>query len=150
MYRQSSFPKAFPCFPRGKLTCKCGFGPFSLHFVRPSHNSPIGSGIFCSSPEQNVDLTTSVSGPNPLSKRLPFLLFASTRLSGTTFCTDIRTTNDIDEMKVIDRIEGREISIKPRREPFREDNGAQTTLGRGCDGGCGIRRTDRRYESRYA
>ena len=85
---------------------ECMYHTFSLHFVRPSHNSPIGSGIFCSSPEQNVNLTTSVSGPNPLSKRLPFLLFATTRLSGTTFCTDIRTTNDIDETKVMDRIEG--------------------------------------------
>ena len=62
---------------------------FSLHFVRPPHNSPIGSRIFSSSPEQNVNLTSSVSGPNRLSKRLPFLLFATTRLSGTTFCTDI-------------------------------------------------------------
>ena len=96
--------------------------------------------IFCSSPEQNVDLTTSVSGPNPLSKRLPFLLFATTRLSGTTFCTDIRSTNDIDETKVMDRIEANEISIKPRRGPFREDNCAQTTIGRGRDRRCGIRR----------
>ena len=56
----------------------------------------------------------------------------------------------MDGTKVEDRIEANEISIKPRRRPFRQDNGAQTTIGRNLDRGFGIRRAGRGYESRPA